>query len=334
MVSARPAYEFAHCIVCGHTDADVVAEAEDLRREVESLWEYQSRRLRPGTPTRRLMDRVAFSQDPPLRLVKCRECGLVYRNPVERARELESIYSDEGPSRDTLLGLHEAQRKAYRAQARRLRAVLGRGGSVLEVGSYVGAFLDAARRRGLSAEGVDINATTNDFTRSLGFTVHDGELRDMPCDRTFDSIVVWNTFDQLADPRATVMEAVRRLSPSGIFAVRVPNGGCYLTWRRRFDSTNRVTRSAARIVLAQNNLLTFPYRWGFTAPSLTRLLGDDDLTVERVVGDVLVPIGDEWTRAWARAEERLAKTALRVIAARAPDRAPWIEVYARKTPSM
>jgi len=91
MSSARPAYEFAHCIVCGHTDADVLAEEEDLRREVELLWEYQSRRLKPDTPTRRLMDRVAFSQDPPLRLVKCRDCGLVYRNPVERVRELESI---------------------------------------------------------------------------------------------------------------------------------------------------------------------------------------------------------------------------------------------------
>src|SRR5678815_2526244 len=90
---------------------------EDLRREVELLWEYQSRRLKPDTPTRRLMDRVAFSQDPPLRLVKCRDCGLVYRNPVERVRELESIYGDKGPSRDTLLGLHAAQRGAYRGQA-------------------------------------------------------------------------------------------------------------------------------------------------------------------------------------------------------------------------
>ena len=331
MVSARPAYEFAHCIVCGHTDADVLAEEEDVRREVEWLWEYQSRRLRPGTPTRRLMDRVAFSQDPPLRLVQCRECGLVYRNPVERVRELESIYGDEGPSRDTLFALHDTQRDAYRAQARRLRGTLGRGGSVLEVGSYVGAFLDAARRQGLNAEGVDINTATNEFARSIGFIVHDGELRDMPCGRPFDAIAIWNTFDQLADPRATVMNAVQRLNSSGIFAVRVPNGACYLTWRKRLDSANRITRATARAVLAQNNLLTFPYRWGFTVASLSRLLRDAGLFIERVHGDVLVPIGDEWTRPWARAEERVAKAALRLFAARDPQHAPWIEVYARTT---
>src|SRR6476469_10217805 len=102
MSSARPAYEFAHCIVCGHTDSDVVGEQEDLRREVEVLWEYQSRRFKTGTPTRRLMDRVAFSQDPPLRLVRCRECGLIYRNPVERPHELNEIYARETPPPDVL----------------------------------------------------------------------------------------------------------------------------------------------------------------------------------------------------------------------------------------
>jgi SAM-dependent methyltransferase len=331
MSSARPAYEFAHCIVCGHTDADVLGEQEDLRREVELLWEYQSRRFKTGTPTRRLMDRVAFSQDPPLRLVRCRECGLVYRNPVERARELESIYGDDGPSRDTMFALHDTQRAAYRTQARRLRAALGRGGSVLEVGSYIGAFLDAARGEGLAAEGVDVNIATNTFTRALRFTVHDGELRDMPCDRPFDAIAIWNTFDQLADPRAAIADAVQRLNPAGLFAVRVPNGECYATWRARLDAPNRFERVAARAILAQNNLLTFPYRWGFTVASLARLLRECGLSIERVYGDVLVPTGDEWTRFWARAEERVAKAAMRVAAARSPERAPWIELYARVT---
>jgi SAM-dependent methyltransferase len=256
----------------------------------------------------------------------------VYRNPVERVRELESIYSDDGPSRDTLLALHRTQRTAYRTQARRLRAMLGRGGSVLEVGSYVGGFLDSARGAGLAVEGVDINRATNDFSRSLGFTVHDGALRDMPCDRKFDAIAIWNTFDQLADPRGTVMDAMQRLSPSGVFAVRVPNGACYLTWRRRLESKNGVARAAARGLLAQNNLLTFPYRWGFNVASLSQLLNDTGLNVERVDGDVLVPVRDEWTRPWARIEERVAKAGLRVLAARDPARAPWIDVYARRAP--
>ena len=70
----------------------MVADAEEIKREVEDLWTFHDRRLRAGTPVARLRDRVAFSQDPPWRLVACRECGLLYRNPAERAFEVQSIY--------------------------------------------------------------------------------------------------------------------------------------------------------------------------------------------------------------------------------------------------
>src|SRR6478672_3536735 len=88
-----PAYEPAHCIVCGHSQSVVVAEGDDIRAEVELLWAFHQRRLKPGTPVNRLRDRVAFSQDPPLRLVACSDCGLLYRNPAERAFEVESLYA-------------------------------------------------------------------------------------------------------------------------------------------------------------------------------------------------------------------------------------------------
>jgi hypothetical protein len=88
---------------------------------------------------------------------------------------------------------------------------------------------------------------------------------------------------------------------------------------------------AARLLLAHNNLLTFPYRYGFGPRSITRLLTSCGFRVQRIVGDVLVPIADRWTRRWAAAEERVVKALLMPIA-RADGRvglAPWIEVYAR-----
>jgi len=78
---SAPTYEPGHCIICGHTNATVIADADGMRREMELLWEYHQKRLRPETPPPRLMDRVAFSQRPPFRLVQCDDCGLVYRNP-------------------------------------------------------------------------------------------------------------------------------------------------------------------------------------------------------------------------------------------------------------
>lgn len=330
---SSPAYEPAHCIVCGHAESSVLAEPEDIRAEVESLWEYHQRRLLPDIPAERLMDRVAFSERPPFRLVQCKDCGLVYRNPMERERELRALYARQAPAADALLALHETQLPAVRAQARELRRVLGRGGAGLEVGSYVGAFLAAARHRGLQMEGLDINAQVNAFARSLGFVVHDGELAGFEPGRTYDAIAIWNTFDQLADPRASVTAAYRLLSSAGVLAIRVPNGAYYATQRRRLARRNPMRRRATRALLAQNNLLSFPYRWGFTPRALSRLLAQAGFSVERLRGDVLVPIGDEWTRPWARLEEIAIKRVQVLAARRRPWLAPWFEVYARRPPT-
>lgn len=323
------AYELSHCIVCGHADADVVATSDDLRDEVEWLWEYHQQRLKPGTPPDHLIDRVAFSQAPALQLVRCRECGLVYRNPAERAHELQTIYAKASPSDDVLRGLHETQLPAMRTQARMLREVLNAHAISevvgLEVGSYAGGFLAAARECDMSFEGVDVNRAANAFVRSMGFAAHDGELASMPADRAFGCVAIWNTFDQLADPRGTLTTARRLLREGGVLALRVPNGGVYA--RRR-------ARRSSWAMLAQNNLLTFPYRWGFTPTSLRRLLRETGFRVRRSRADVLVPIADEWTEPWARDEERAIKAGIkRSIAARSQGRtasAPWFEVYATR----
>jgi hypothetical protein len=322
-------YELTACAVCGSSDEEEIATAEAMRAEVETLWEFHGRRLREEIPSEHLMDRVAFSQHAPLRLVRCRECGLVYRNPIERASELAAAYEDEAPAPEVLQALHETQRVSYATQAERLTRVFGRRGSGVEVGSYVGAFLAASRDAGWQFSGADVSGPTNAFTRSLGFDVHDGPLESLPDDRRVDAVAIWNCLDQLADPAGTIAAAAARLAPHGMLAIRVPNGACYAAMRPRLDGP---LAAVAREWLAHNNLLGFPYRFGFTPTSLSRLVERLGFRVEHVEGDVLVPIADEWTRSWAAVEERLVKRAIGVVAGAGGDDlplAPWFELYAR-----
>lgn len=322
-------YELARCAVCASAESDELLSADEAKAEIEMLWEYHSRRLRSGIPTVHLVDRVAFSQRPPLRLVRCSECGLVYRNPVERPTELAAIYEKDGPDGTVLQALHDTQRSAYEAQAARLTEIFGRRGSGIEVGSYVGAFLAAARDAGWQFSGVDVNADTNRFTRSLGFQVDDGTIESLDPERRADVVAFWNCLDQLPDPAAAIRAARAHLAPGGMLAIRVPNGACYAAFRPLLDSP---IGAIAREWLAQNNLLGFPYRYGFTPTAATRLVERVGMRVEHVVGDVLVPIADRWTKRWAALEELIAK---RVIGASARisrgDRplAPWFELYAR-----
>ncbi len=300
-----------------------------MRREIELLWQFHERRLRPATPPSRLRDRVAFSEHAPVRLVRCKDCGTVYRNPVERTFELTEIYARDVPPEHVLASLHATQLHAQHAQAARLRSVMGHAGGGLEIGSYAGAFLTAARAEGMQFEGLDINPAVNRFTRSRGFGVHDGALESFECDRRFDAIAIWNTFDQLAEPRAAVNRARSLLAANGVLAIRVPNGAFYAAWAP-LARRSGARAAIARDLLAQNNLLSFPYRVGFTPASLSSLLEQCGFEIARTYGDVLVRIADECTRRWARWEEMGIKRMQGVVAGRRPKTAPWFEIYARR----
>lgn len=328
MTGGAVAYELARCIVCGTADTTDVATGEEIRDEVEALWAFHIRRLRPDTPPEQLTDRVAFSQRPALRIVECRGCGLLYRNPRERAHELEDIYGHAEVEPEVLDALYETQLPSYAAQARRLTRVVGRAGRGLEVGSYSGAFLGAAARLGWSFEGLDIGEAAVAAMCRRGHRVHEGDLSSMTGhDARYDAIAIWNTFEQLADPRADAALAARLLAPGGTLVVRVPNGRFYASLRRRLRGP---LAPAVRMLLAHNNLLAFPYRHGFGTRSLGKLFASLDLDVVFVHGDTLVPIADRFTRRWAALEERALKVALRTVAHAEPSMAPWIEVYARR----
>jgi hypothetical protein len=114
-IGRSPAYELTRCPVCDETETDEIADREDVRREVEVLWEFHQARLRVGVPAERLLDRVAFSQNPPIRIVQCRSCTHVYRNPRERESALADAYSGADPDEATLKALLKTQSEAYRA---------------------------------------------------------------------------------------------------------------------------------------------------------------------------------------------------------------------------
>ena len=320
------AYELADCPACGAADSREVADRQAIAMQVERLWRFHVRRLRPGTPVHRLTDRLVFSQHPPVRVVACAACGTVYRDPKERERLLLEIYAGEAPAADALDALFRAQLAFYRERSARLTRLVGSPGRGLEVGSYVGAFLAAAREDGWDFRGVDVNPATNAYARGRGFAVDTGSADEIAeSGETLDAVALWNCFDQIADPRGTLRRVHRRLRTGGILALRVPNGGLYSACVR--PGRGGLLRGGAW-VLALNNLLGFPYRHGFTPSSLTALLERSDFDVRSVRGDTLVPVADAWTRRWARWEERAGKAALRVVA---PLRImPWFEVYAAR----
>ena len=314
-------YEVTSCPVCRDSRHRVLADRDGLKRELEQLWQFHLRRLQTGAPVEQLFDRAIFSQNPPLQVVECAGCGMVFRNPREREEEVLETYQQEEPSQEAFASLFEQQLEFYKPRAAKLTRLAGRAGSVLEVGSYVGGFLRAAEEAGWKARGIDVNANANRFARDQGCHVDEHALHEFDTTEKFDAVALWNLFDQLPDPHAALERVNQLVTDGGLVAIRVPNGAFYSYARRH-------GRFLGKAMLAWNNLASFPYRHGFTPKSLDRLLREYGYEIVASEADTLVSIASAYTRAWARWEERIIKGVMRLAL---PFRsAPWLEVYARR----
>jgi SAM-dependent methyltransferase len=323
-VCPAPSYELTDCPVCDSRESSELADAAAVKAEVELLWAFHERRMKAGVPPEHLTDRLAFSQYPPIRLAECERCSHVYRNPWERKKSLESAYAAGAPDPEVLQALHDTQYASCQAQLRRLTAAAGSPGRGLEVGSYVGGFLAAARDAGWVFQGVDINEGVSAFVAEKGLTATVGELTDVDGKQAFDAIAIWNTFEQLYDTGSALLAARRLLRKGGTLVVRIPNGTFYGKWRRRLSGA---LGGVAVRLLAHNNLLSFPYRQAFSRRSVILLLERCGFELVTVFGDTLVPVADEWTTTYGAIEERVVKGIQRRW--QRGWRAPWIEVYAK-----
>lgn len=327
------------CEVCGEPALRVICDARELAAHARRLARFHAERLREVNEDE-LAERATFTQEDPAHLLACARCGLVLRWPRPAKAALRRTYASDAYAPERLDEMFASQRALFERKLPLLHALLGKPGRVLEIGSFVGGFLDAARAEGWDAVGLDPGRQLVRACRRRGLCVIEGTFEDVAArDALFavDCIAIWNTFDQLADPRTTLALAAVSLRPGGILALRLPHGAYFAQllarWRAAHDAD---VRRLWECCLAWNNLFSFPYLFGYGLESLRRLVTPFGFELTSVVGDVLPPLAGEATADWARAEEQCIKS-LQQRWLLAPARedaphvlAPWLDVYWRK----
>lgn len=203
----------------------------------------------------------------PAEVLRCDACGILIRGEAPD----EEAFREDRYERAVLESLHAVHAAAFRGKEADYRDLLGPGARVAEVGSYAGGFLEACRRWGWSAVGVDIGRDTSRFLRSLAFDVRSVPLEQCGFERaSFDAVFIWNCFEQLAAPRVALAEARRMLRRPGVLVLRVPDAGFY-------------ARCRSLAALACNGLLGWPHRFGFDAAALCRLAAEHGFAPQRVL---------------------------------------------------
>jgi ubiquinone/menaquinone biosynthesis C-methylase UbiE len=111
-----------------------------------------------------------------------------------------------------------------------VRAGIGAGTRLLDIGCGAGGALIVAREAGAEVAGLDASAAmVDEASQQLpGARIEVGEMEELPfADASFDAVTAFNALQFAADPINVLSEARRVLGPGGVVAV--------LVWGRRED---------------------------------------------------------------------------------------------------
>ncbi len=153
-------------------------------------------------------------------IVTCRRCGHVYANPRWPGDEILEAYTavtDETYVQERA-GRELTFQKHLRAMEKRVGQANGR--SLLDVGAYIGVFVETAAEAGWQACGVEPSAWAAALAQRQGLNVIHGtqdapELHGKP----FDVVTMWDVIEHVVDPSGEVGKAYDLLVPGGWLVV-------------------------------------------------------------------------------------------------------------------
>jgi len=214
------------------------------------------------------------------RLVRCKQCGLLYINPRPTREEIKYYYPREyGPYNITpqdepswITRLDHSY--GYWKRARLVKAAHPQGGRILDVGCAMGNFLQMMTRFGSwELYGLDISAGATQYARErYGLSVFTGELAEAGYpDSYFDVVTMWDVMEHVHDPASTLTEVHRILKPGGLFLLRVPNVD---TWDARLFGPYWVGYDAPRhlFVFSPATLRSLLRKAGFQVHKMRSLI--------------------------------------------------------------
>lgn len=161
--------------------------------------------------------------EPPFKVVKCKNCGLVYTNPQPDRKLIDEHYQEKYYKE----WIEKQMEKRIPMWKKRLKALnkYKKKGRLLDVGSGIGTFLKLARKEGFKVCGTEISEFASKYVKNnLKIDIFRGDLEEAHFPHeSFDVVTMWHTLEHLPNPKATLEEIHRILKKGGLLVVAVPN---------------------------------------------------------------------------------------------------------------
>jgi 2-polyprenyl-3-methyl-5-hydroxy-6-metoxy-1,4-benzoquinol methylase len=169
-------------------------------------------------------------------LFKCDGCGFIFTQDhpddadIGRYYESDEYLSHSETKSGLLSRLYGLSRRIMLGRKVKIVSKLSGliKGSILDVGSGTGHFLNAMQKAGWDVRGVEINEKARQYSISeFGLEILDpGKLQTLE-PGSFDCITLWHVLEHFQDPFNYSREILRLLKPGGSCITAIPNSGSY-----------------------------------------------------------------------------------------------------------
>ncbi len=181
--------------------------------------------------------KVIFERPDRLRIVQCRNCGLVYVNPRPKDELIPTLYDKDYFTYSSSIGFDnyfsdEARKSMILAAKRRLLILREAGvttfGKMLEVGCGTGEFCQVVNNIGKSVTGIDISESviTEARSRYKAIPFHVGTIDDVDPEVKYDAVFAFEVIEHLTNPDGFFRKAYALLAKNGFLCVTTPSFEC------------------------------------------------------------------------------------------------------------
>ncbi len=160
---------------------------------------------------------------------RCENCNCLYVNPVP-TEELLGTYYDGSESmeyfhREVLLPSLDTRRDIMRERVLRMKPFVNESDKILEIGSSIGIFVEAAQEQGWHPAAVEINTElVNHLKQEFDIPVYQGffeQHQGLPQEQNV--VVMWEVIEHLLDPERALAKAHSVLAENGRLIFTCPN---------------------------------------------------------------------------------------------------------------